>query len=201
MADSLHTDLILSENNALKKEIEEPDIKLNELSNEVILKFHNALYYSAEAIFMTDTDELITYINPEFTNLYGYTAGEVINKRRSCLPGRAIIFGIDDDYERSVSGWLDLIHPDLRAEMDDYLTLHVIKGRNNFDREYRIIRKNDGQERWVYGKGELSFDSNNKLLSMIGTIIDITRQKVTEQEKGSTFSFTLPVTNGSNSKS
>ena len=91
------------------------------------------------------------------------------------------IFGIDDAYIRSVEGWSDLIHPDHRQQMTDYFTNEVMGRHIRFDREYKIIRKNDGAERWVHGLGELEVDSQNKLLKMHGVIQDITERKQVEQ--------------------
>jgi PAS domain-containing protein len=61
------------------------------------------------------------------------------------------ILGIDKEYHRSVEGWLDIIHPDDRAMMDEYLRGDVICNKQQFSKEYRIIRKDDGKTRWVNG--------------------------------------------------
>ncbi|MCU0405354.1 MAG: PAS domain S-box protein [Ignavibacteriaceae bacterium] len=92
------------------------------------------------------------------------------------------IFGIDEKYEKTVNGWTELIHPSWRETMSEYLRKDVIENHNKFDKEYKIIRKRDGNERWVYGQGELKFDSNNSLNSMVGTIMDITERKLAEEE-------------------
>jgi PAS domain S-box-containing protein len=92
------------------------------------------------------------------------------------------IFGIDDNYVRSINGWLDLIHSDWREIMVEYLQKNIIEKHNKFDQEYKIVRKNDNSERWVHGKGELIFDTENNLISMFGTIIDITQRKNNEEE-------------------
>ena len=65
------------------------------------------------------------------------------------------IFGIDEDFERSIEAWATLIHPDDRAQMVEYLTNEVMGNRSSFDREYRIVRNNDQVKRWVHGMGEL----------------------------------------------
>ncbi len=49
------------------------------MDNE-ILKFKLAVESSGEAIFMTDVEGVFTYVNPEFTKLYGYKSDEVVNK-------------------------------------------------------------------------------------------------------------------------
>ena len=92
------------------------------------------------------------------------------------------IFGIDDNYLRSVNGWFDLIHPSWRDQMKEYLQKDIIEKRNKFDKEYKIIRKSDNSERWVHGKGELIIDSENNLISMFGSILDITQRKQDEEE-------------------
>jgi two-component system cell cycle sensor histidine kinase/response regulator CckA len=91
------------------------------------------------------------------------------------------IFGINDGYDKTVEGWLDIIHPGDREEMRSYLVEEVIGQRRPFNREYRIIRQSDNQERWVYGRGELRFDEGGNPLAMLGTIQDITDRKQTEE--------------------
>ncbi len=90
------------------------------------------------------------------------------------------IFGIDETYVRSVEGWADRVHPAERQQMIDYFTNEVIGKRVRFDKEYKIIRKNDQAERWVHGVGELEVDAQNQLLKMRGTITDITERKQAE---------------------
>jgi PAS domain S-box-containing protein len=91
------------------------------------------------------------------------------------------IFGIDRNYSRSVQGWIEIVHPDDREMMDRYLREEVISKRKPFNKEYRIIRKSDGEIRWVNGLGEVDFDTEGKIISMIGTIQDITEQKQLEE--------------------
>ncbi len=91
------------------------------------------------------------------------------------------IFGIDESYTRSVESWTALIHPDWRQEMSDYFANEVSGNHIRFDKEYKIVRKNDGAERWVHGLGELEFDSHNQPVKMRGTIQDITERKQAEE--------------------
>jgi PAS domain S-box-containing protein len=87
------------------------------------------------------------------------------------------ILGINKSYQRNIQGWLDILHPDDRAMMDNYFRNEVLLKKNPFNKEYRIIRKSDGKTRWVYGSGKLEFDTNGNIISMIGTIQDITDRK------------------------
>lgn len=90
------------------------------------------------------------------------------------------IFGIDGNYPRSIQGWLDLVHPGDRDLMDRYLREEVVSKKTIFSREYRIIRKNDGETRWVLGLGEVKVDANGIPLSLTGTIQDVTERKRAE---------------------
>ena len=92
------------------------------------------------------------------------------------------IFGIDVDYDKSITGWVNIIHPDWQKIMNDYFANEVIGKKTKFDKEYKIIRQNDKEERWMHGKGELRFDENNNSILMLGTIQDITERKNIENE-------------------
>lgn len=91
------------------------------------------------------------------------------------------IFGIGKNYDRSISGWLDIVYPDDREMMNRYLTEEVIGKQTNFNKKYRIVRMSDGETRWMSGLGQVKFDSDGKPLSMIGTIQDVTEPKKNEE--------------------
>jgi PAS domain S-box-containing protein len=94
------------------------------------------------------------------------------------------LFGITDPaYPKDVPGWVRIIHPDERERMRHYLNDHVLAQRQAFDTEYRIVRLSDHAERWVHGRGRLTFDAQNRPLRMIGTIQDITERKRAEEER------------------
>jgi PAS domain S-box-containing protein len=92
------------------------------------------------------------------------------------------IFGIDKEFVRSVEGWTSLIHPDWQQTMVDYFTHDVIEKKGRFDKEYEIIRKNDGMKRWIHGLGKLEFDSDGQPIIMLGTIQDITERKKAQEK-------------------
>lgn len=90
------------------------------------------------------------------------------------------IFGIDNTYPNTLKDWSDIIHPDSRAELTEY-HLQVEKEKKRFDHEYKIVRPNTGEVRWVHGLGELEYDHHMNPVRMIGTIQDITDRKITEE--------------------
>ncbi|HEY4611907.1 MAG TPA: PAS domain S-box protein [Bacteroidota bacterium] len=93
------------------------------------------------------------------------------------------IFGIDAQYTKNVEGWLAIVHPEQRADMAAYLANHVIKSGRAFDKEYHIVRINDGVERWVLGLGNLEFNAKGQVVKMFGIIQDITGRKKAEEAR------------------
>jgi PAS domain S-box-containing protein len=92
------------------------------------------------------------------------------------------IFGIDTAYVRSVIGWTSLIHPDDQKMMSDFFADEVIGQRQRFDKVYRIVRRNDGAVCWVHGLGKLECDKDGRPVRMLGTIQDVTAEKLVEEE-------------------
>jgi PAS domain S-box-containing protein len=90
--------------------------------------------------------------------------------------GLDAILGIDPSFERSVEGWTSLIHPDDRGAMAAYFANDVLGRRGRFDRQYRIVRPDTGEERWVHGRGVLDLDRSGRPIRMVGTIADISDQ-------------------------
>ncbi|GEM_PF-960875 len=56
------------------------DVTEQKQAGESLDKLLAAVEASGEVIFMTDRDGIITYVNPEFTRLYGYFFEEVVNQ-------------------------------------------------------------------------------------------------------------------------
>lgn len=95
--------------------------------------------------------------------------------------GLDAIFGIGAAFERSVSGWASLVHPADRGAMLAYLASEVIGQGQPFDRQYRIVRADSGEERWVHGRGALAHDASGRAIRMFGTIADITDRRRTQE--------------------
>jgi diguanylate cyclase (GGDEF)-like protein/PAS domain S-box-containing protein len=91
------------------------------------------------------------------------------------------LFGIDAAFDRTTEAWAAIVHPDDRAMMLEYFTAEVVSKRQEFDKEYRILRISDQTERWVHGIGRLEFDAGGLPLKMRGVIKDITARKLAEK--------------------
>lgn len=90
------------------------------------------------------------------------------------------IFGIDDNFTCNIQGWLDIVHPNDRIAMENYLNGIVIR-KTFFNKQYRIKKISTDEERWVHGLGNITFDTEGKPVTMFGTIQDITESKIAEE--------------------
>lgn len=92
------------------------------------------------------------------------------------------IFGIEASQNREHAEWLDIVHPDDRDMMQKYFTDEVLGKKQRFNKEYRIVRKNDQAVRWVIGFGDMKYDEHGEFLSLYGIIQDVTERKEIEQK-------------------
>jgi PAS domain S-box-containing protein len=56
------------------------DVTEQKQAHEALVRLRQAANASGEVIFMTDAEGNFTFVNPEFTHLYGYTEAEVLGK-------------------------------------------------------------------------------------------------------------------------
>jgi two-component system sensor histidine kinase VicK len=97
-----------------------------------------------------------------------------------------ILFGIN--HERPVNYEKDFIaglHPEDRDRIISVIDDAFDKAKTNgeYDVEYRTVGAEDGLIRWVRAKGKAYFDANNKATRFIGSVLDITEQKMDEIRK------------------
>ena len=104
-------------------------------------------------------------------NSYTWESSETLND----------IYGIDENFEKNLDSWSSIVVPEQRMEMINYFR-EVVSEKKRFEKDYKIVRKKDGEVRWVSGLGELKFDKNGNPVSIAGTIQDITERKKIEEE-------------------
>ena len=79
------------------------------------------------------------------------------------------------------SGWAEGIHPDDAGRaLEVYRS--AFSARRSFELEYRL-RRADGQYRWVVDTGVPRFDADGEFAGFIGSCLDITARKLTEQAR------------------
>lgn len=90
------------------------------------------------------------------------------------------IFGLKKSiFKNDFGGTLNLIHPEDRHKMIDAFERHL--SGQAFSVEIRIPKK-DGSLAYILSKGEPVLDKEGKIVEIIGTIQDITENKMLEQK-------------------
>ena len=111
----------------------------------------------------------------------GSYSTDLIRKRWKASEEIFRIFGVDETYPSTLDGWISRVHPDFRKVLSEDLQ-KADHTTTQFNHEYKIIRFNDGQERWVHGIGKFEFNGHSKPVGLIGTIQDITERKEREEK-------------------
>jgi PAS domain S-box-containing protein len=147
------------------------DITERKRANEELLKFKLGIERSAEAIFITDSQGVITYINPAFEKIYGYTARETIGQTPRLIKSGVVPFA---QYQQF---WAVL------------LSKGVVAGE--------IINKTkDGRLVTIEGSNNPILDADANIIGFLGVHRDITdRKRVDEQLRESEARFRAVVEN------
>lgn len=73
-----------------------------------------------------------------------------------------------------------VIHPDDRSRVESEIKASHDEGQE-YNCEYRVIHS-DGNIYWIVARGNTFFDANNKPINMMGSVRDITDQKMAAEE-------------------
>lgn len=96
------------------------------------------------------------------------------------------IFGIDRSYVKDVKNWIKLISPEHSLNVfnvfKEVVKEKTLNNKRRFDESFKIIRQNDGEERWVTVLGEFQYDEMGNPTHMLGTMQDITERKKIEDD-------------------
>jgi PAS domain S-box-containing protein len=119
-------------------------------------RFHNMADTAPVMIWMSGVDKLRTFFNKVWLDFTGRPLEQELG-----------------------SGWSAGVHPE---DLDHSLEVYVrsFDARQHFAMEYRLRRK-DGEYRWLLDNGVPSFASDGTFLGYIGSCIDVTRMKETEE--------------------
>lgn len=104
-------------------------------------------------------------------------------KKMICSTECLTILGLNETSDLSLDGMLQMVfRGDLervRSEID-----RVIDPANGseYDIEHRIIRGYDNSTRWIRVRGKLYFDVSGKAEKMIGTMLDITDERMAKEK-------------------
>jgi PAS domain S-box-containing protein len=92
------------------------------------------------------------------------------------------IIGASREIESCLENFLERVHPSDRPSVAAAVMRHISDG-DEYDREYRILRADTGEERWVHAKALLERDRLGRPLRVLGVAMDITIRRQSERER------------------
>jgi PAS domain S-box-containing protein len=100
-------------------------------------------------------------------------------------PGCASILGLPESTaEFSRENARRLVHPEDLAQLDTPRNNAFLKKQGEFIAQFRIIRANDGEVRWIEARSMILYDQAGQPSRLISVIIDFTdRKRVEEQQR------------------
>src|ERR1700712_4447107 len=103
-----------------------------------------------------------------------------IRNRRS--PEYLMIHGLAADAANEThEDWVGRIHPDDREKTVAHF-LEALTGQgDDYFSEYRIVRPNDGQIRWIGVTAKIDRDGSGRAVRLVGAHIDITDRMVAQE--------------------
>jgi PAS domain S-box-containing protein len=100
-------------------------------------------------------------------------------RRRS--PEYLIIHGLPPEAaDETHEDWLKRIHPDDRADAEQHYQEGIAGKAEGYTAEYRIIRPNDGEIRWIRVIARIERDRTGRALRIVGAHIDVTDQMLAQ---------------------
>ena len=92
------------------------------------------------------------------------------------------IFGLEpQEFGATYEAFLERVHPDDRRAVDDAYSGSVREGRDTYEIEHRIVRKDTGEVRIVHEKCEHFRDAAGRIVRSFGMVHDITDRKHAEE--------------------
>jgi PAS domain S-box-containing protein len=91
------------------------------------------------------------------------------------------IFGLrPQEFAATYEAFLEAVHPDDRPAVNAAYTGSLSEGRDGYEIEHRVVRKDDGGIRYVHEKCEHLRDESGRIIRSIGMVHDITERRLTE---------------------
>jgi len=92
------------------------------------------------------------------------------------------IFGLKpEEFGATYEAFMESVHPDDRLAVDAAYSGSLQEGRNTFEIEHRVVRKQSGKIRYVHEKCEHIRDETGRIIHSIGMAHDITERKQAEE--------------------
>ena len=96
-----------------------------------------------------------------------------------CSPEYYAMFGLTEEHRLNRAAWEHILHPDDRDATIEALNRSIAE-RQTLDFEYRIVRADNGEVRWLTGRASIMFDDADEPWRFVGASIDITDRRAAE---------------------
>ncbi|HYO67432.1 MAG TPA: PAS domain-containing protein, partial [Archangium sp.] len=94
------------------------------------------------------------------------------------------LFGVSREAPVDYPLYLSRVHPEERARVDRGVQEALAPGSNGtFSMDYRVVPDEGAAERWVYTQGRVYRDAAGHPVRFLGTVLDISERKRTEEEQ------------------
>src|SRR3984893_4398070 len=102
-----------------------------------------------------------------------------VRNRRS--PEYLLVHGLPPEaVNETYEDWVNRIHPEERDRRGKNLFDALKGGSENYSDEYRIVRPNDGEIRWIRVVAKIERDHDGRALRLVGADLDITDQMLAQ---------------------
>ncbi len=91
------------------------------------------------------------------------------------------IFGLQpQEFGATYEAFVERVHPDDRAAVDAAYSGSIEEGKDSYEIEHRVVRKDTGEVRWVHEKCQHIRDAAGRIIRSLGMVHDITERKEAE---------------------
>lgn len=151
--------------------------------NEIVGQIATSIEISEQVLarkkIKESEERYATTVNASDLGLWDF---DVLNQKVVAAGKMAEIYGLSSNEDYNLQMLLQSIHPD-EVEGQQKLFNGILEGKvsPSFETEYRIIKKDTGDTRWIRAKGRAFFNSEGILYRTVGTVADITEQRKAEE--------------------
>ncbi len=110
---------------------------------------------------------------------------DIVNNKLTWSDEVYRIFGLKpQEFGATYEAFLDAVHPNDRAKVDNAYSGSLREGRDTYEIEHRVVRKSSGEIRVVHEKFEHIRDESGRIIRSVGMVQDITERKKAEEALG-----------------
>ncbi len=86
------------------------------------------------------------------------------------------IYGIES-FDGTYDGWISTVHREDLARLRDTIVSALAEKKHEFELDFRIVRRNDGELRWIQARRLVFYDALGEPVRVVGVSVDVTEQK------------------------